>query len=191
METVVIEGQTVRREGGRVHLLEARLDSLPAYRTFRGWADHWDDPGTILVAETTVNFDFEVFFAISVDEVYPDWVKPLWRATLHAVAPDAPDPAVLEAALDLAVLDPDQLPVKDRNAAKIEAMIWYGATATLAEFFSKNPRSAVLAAMAESTGAMANLPVYLDDQVNQLGHTGWDFLKGLIPRQEKSKAEIA
>jgi hypothetical protein len=185
VDTHVIEGQAVRREGGRVHLLEARLDSLPAFRTFRGWADHWDDPGTLLVAENVLKLDWEVYIAISVEEVFLDWSVPSWKVVLHAAAPSAPDPAVLEAALDLMNVNVEELSRKDRGPSMVEALIAYGATATLAEFYCTVPRSGVLAAMAESTGAMANLALYLNAPVNQLGLTGWDFLKGLVPPPEK------
>lgn len=187
-DTHMIEGQMVRREGGRVHRLEARLDSLPAFRTIRGWADHWDDPGSLLIAERTLQYKWEVFFAISVEEVFLDWMTPSWKVTLHAVAPDAPDAAILDAALDLMGTDLEELARKDKMPTKVEALVNYEATATLAEFYCKNPRSGVLAAMAESTGAMANLPIYLDAPVNQLGQTGWDFLRGLLIPKEPDVA---
>lgn len=191
MDTHMIEGQVVRREGGRVHRLEARLDSLPAFRTFRGWEDHWDDPGSLLIAEHTLKNKWEVFFAIFVEEVFLDWMTPSWKVTLHAVSPDSLDAAVLDAALELIGADLEELARKDKAPTKIEALVNYEATATLAEFYCKSPRSGVLAAMAESTGAMANLPIYLDAPVNQLGQTGWDFLRGLILPEEEPNVSAA
>jgi len=175
MDTLLIEGRKVRREGGRMIRPEARLGSLPTFRTIRGWAGDWDDSGTLLVGEVPVQLEWPVYLAISVEKYWTN----TWQVVLHAVAPKAPDVSVLDAALTLQDVSPEELAERDRATAMVEALVNYGACATLSEFYSESARSAVLAAQAEAIGAAVNLSLYLDCPVNTLGHTGWDFIRGL------------
>lgn len=188
MDIVSIEGQSVRRDGARMNRPEARLASLPPFKTVKGWDGEWDDSGSILVSQDFVKHETvgRIYFAITVDKI---WVR-TWNVKLHAVAPTAPDPSVLDAALQLTNVAPEELAERNRAAAKVEALVLYGATAVLSDFRSERPRSAVLAAMAESICATTGLSLYLDCPANQRGATGWDFLRGLTVPPEKRDTRV-
>lgn len=175
MEILFIEGSKVQREGGRVRRAEARLEDLPAFRTVRGWPDAWDEEGTLLVAERVLRVEWPVYLAITVDKL---WMGKSWHVVLHAVAPKAASPAVLDAACSLQGIVLEELAPKDRVGAAVTSLLHYGASATLSEFFSENARSAVLAAQVEAQNVIKDLSPYLNSPVNALGHTGWDFLRG-------------
>lgn len=67
-----------------------------------------------------------------------------------------------------------------RHSMVIEALVDYGATAPIADFYSDDVNAAVLAAKQEAILAQSLLSVYMSRQVNAMGSTGWEFIQGTL-----------
>ena len=182
MDTLYFEGHQVVREGGPPHRLGSKVVSFPLFRTVRGRDGEWDAPDTLLMADNTLKLEYEIFFTIRVGTSVN-----LWTAELFAVAPEAPDKALIRAALDYSGNYMDDVPLSDRTWVTVEALLTYGAAATLGKFYSDAPRSAVLAAKVEAAGAFDNFDNYMKAPTNKLGMSGWDFITGLVPAEKPAR----
>lgn len=150
---------------------------------------NWRDYGGKWISPKLNNGDWDYWLVIEINNVEDlGWESDCTHIVgLYAVSPEAAGKEHVLDALGCCGLDQvDECLDKDRNIVIeklddpviVDSLHTYGVNALLWSSEGNDPDQLLQDAKEQGEGAACLFGFYMDGPKNQLGHTGWDFIKG-------------